>query len=557
MTPFSQPRFCVLKLLTLSNLIYSGCGGVITCDANECAGNIMDCADDGNTCALSCAANGCNGATLNCANGYDCDIVLSGDDAGNNMIINGNNATRLDITTGSGFTNQLHLSNIFCPPNADCIIRCIGDGATSWTCDNVQIRAEDASYLKLECGNNNNACDFAHVWCPDNGLCLLSGQPDTSAMTNMQIHSIQGFRTITVENGNTANSIGLLKCTQGYHQLCNIDANPDPPTGNSNNVCVGYPHICDNPPTATPTVSPITSNPTTSIPTTFSPTTSIPTTSIPTTSNPTTIPTKSPSRFPSQTPSNNPTISPSNIPTITPSIYPTKQPTFKEGEIKDTENENNDSNDKEQINANDNENQTVLFIVIAVAVVVFICILIGFIFWLIYRNKKRKNKRQIMKSVTGQFVVEMEAHDNMKGQKYENEIEPGAPETHNVVSPSNEQDKSNNYTNEGNNNENENKNNKQHVETDGRWYSPDVLDKKQEDDIYSDEMIGIEPIIKKEDKWKHAYILEKTPQHEQSIHNDSNNQQERTIGNDFAQITSGGELHKGDSDNNNNEHNST
>eukprot|EP01084_Bolivina_argentea_P228332 385666_1 len=90
-------------------------------------------------------------------------------------------------------------------------------------------------------------------------------------------------------------------------------------------------------------------------------------------------------------------------------------------------------------------------------------------------------------------------------------------ETCKVISQSNEHDKTfenmeskMNYTNEGNYEEKENE--KENMETDGRWYSPEV-DKEQDDDIYSDEIIGVEPIIKKEDKWKHAFVLQKTPQH--------------------------------------------
>eukprot|EP01084_Bolivina_argentea_P251643 422115_1 len=131
-----------------------------------------------------------------------------------------------------------------------------------------------------------------------------------------------------------------------------------------------------------------------------------------------------------------------------------------------------------------------IVLICSISAIILLIILIIMVLFLYYKRKKNNNKKH--EAPRASIEMEPGASKNIV------EIEPGAQRMHNIVSSSEQGEQFSNTQNdivEGNNDEKENKN----KNTSGRWYSPN---KQQEDDnFYPDEINGVEPIIKKEDKW--------------------------------------------------------
>eukprot|EP01084_Bolivina_argentea_P011468 21442_1 len=272
-------------------LITSSEGGTITCNTGTCAGTTVDCPDDGQTCTIICGPSGCKLTTINCLDGYLCRVELGGAQSARQATINGKGATRLEVITGASADKQLEEANITCPHSATatCYIHCDSTGAFQ-NCRELSINAENSNTLWLSCEHTDEACVGVDVWCPRNNnnanACTFDGQTDTGAMTGMKVYSVNGFRSMTVNNGVSSASIGWMYCLNDYSASCEFD--PNAPTSQMACLSSGS-TICDDPPTVAPTVSPVTAQPTTMQPTTNMPTTATPTTTQPTTVNPTTV----------------------------------------------------------------------------------------------------------------------------------------------------------------------------------------------------------------------------------------------------------------------------
>eukprot|EP01084_Bolivina_argentea_P022552 41908_1 len=323
-------------------------GSNFVCDTfGKYQNEIIHC-DAGSDCNIQCgftANECCEKATIYCPDNYECNIMCGGLRACSFITIYGNSASILNVTANGGGNDNLGNSKIYCPIDGDCYIHC--DSAYRG-CKLSNITAIHSNLIHFKCVNDDaDECDQVTVYCPNTKApnnCIFEGLSDTIRMTDMNIYSLHGFDTVSIQNN--INSIGTMYCNTNYASQCIISSNSNScqlpnilcnaaiTTNNPTSVPTTYPTTTYptslspttlNPTTSSPiTISPTTSNPTTlspiispttSSPTTISPTTSNPTTSNPTTSNPTTL---SPIISPT---TSNPTTS--NPTTLSPIISPT------------------------------------------------------------------------------------------------------------------------------------------------------------------------------------------------------------------------------------------
>eukprot|EP01083_Nonionella_stella_P106655 308037_1 len=205
------------------------------------------------------------------------------------------------------------MATITCPDNGACSFWCTDGGSGSSNCAYMNVHAENSNTLTVACRNTLNTCQSMDIWCPDQdipGTCVINGSPDTASVRNANIRSKYGFNTFQVNNADNQQSIGTMRCLDGYTSSCTIDKS-------TQNQCQSPTTTCDITTTTNPTIYPSSSP-------TADPTTN-PT--IDPTENPTTIPTKTPTKDPTIYPTITPTIYPSSSPTADPTTNPTIDPT--------------------------------------------------------------------------------------------------------------------------------------------------------------------------------------------------------------------------------------